>query len=138
MSSFVIGGIVFACTFDGALIGMLLRGYLPEQHLNAETKDVIKLSMAIIGTMTALVLGLLVGSANATFNTQREGLAQLSASIVYLDRVLAHYGPDAQRSRETLRRSVADSIERIWPRSALGRKKHRRHFGHIGAIRSGL
>lgn len=115
MSSFVIGGIVFACTFGGALIGMLLRGYLPEQHLNAETKDVIKLSMGIIGTMTALVLGLLVGSANATFNTQREGLAQLSASIVYLDRVLAHYGPDAQRSRETLRRSVADLIERIWP-----------------------
>lgn len=115
MSSLAIGCIVFACTFGGAIIGMLLRRHLAEHHLNAETKDVVKFSIGIIGTMTALVLGLLVGSANASFNTQREGLAQLSADIVYLDRVLVHYGADADQSREVLRRSVADMIERIWP-----------------------
>ena len=111
-----IGGIVFACTFGGALIGMVLRGYLSEHHLNADTKDVIKFSTGVISTMAALVLGLLVGSAKATFDTQREGVAQLSASIVYLDRVLAQYVPEAEPTRETLRSSVVDIIERVWPR----------------------
>jgi hypothetical protein len=115
MSSLTIGAIVFACTFGGAVVGMLLRGYLSEQQLNSETKDVIKFSIGIIGTMAALVLGLLVGSAKATFDTQREGLAELSASVVYLDRVLAHYGPDAEEARKTLQSSVADMIERVWP-----------------------
>ena len=115
MSSLAIGATVFACTFGGAIIGLLLRGFLPERHLNAETKDVIKFAIGIIGTMAALVLGLLVGSAKATFDTQRDGLAQLSASVIYLDRILAHYGPEARGPRQTLRDSLADMIDKTWP-----------------------
>ena len=33
-----------------------LRGVLPEDHLDAETKDLVKLGMGLIGTMTALLL----------------------------------------------------------------------------------
>jgi hypothetical protein len=116
MSSLAISSIVFACIFGGALIGMLLRICLPEGQLNAESKDVIKLAAGIIATMTALVLGLLVASAKTSFDAQRDGLAQLSASVIYLDRVLAHYGPESQDARETLRSSIADLIERTWPR----------------------
>ena len=37
------------------LLGMLLRPRLPDHYLSTETKEVIKLAMGIIGTMTALV-----------------------------------------------------------------------------------
>lgn len=115
MSSLVVSGIVFACIFGGTLLGMALRSVLPEQHLSAESKDVVKLSMGLIGTMTALVLGLLIASAKSSFDTQRNGLAQLSANLIVLDRALAHYGPEAKVAREVLRASMTDMLHRTWP-----------------------
>jgi hypothetical protein len=115
MSSIAIGGIVFACIFGGAVLGMLLRAILPDRHLSAETKDLVKLGMGLVGTMTALVLGLLVASAKGTFDTQRNGVAQLSGNVVFLDRLLAHYGPEAGGVREMLRASVADMLQKTWP-----------------------
>src|SRR5262245_52024296 len=108
MSSLAISGIVFGCIMGGAIIGMILRAFLPEQHLSAETRDLVKLGMGLIGTMTALVLGLLIASAKGSFDTQKNGLAQLSGNVIVVDRALAHAGPDAKDARETLRASVAD------------------------------
>jgi hypothetical protein len=71
--------------------------------------------MGLVGTMTALVLGLLIASAKSSFDTQRNGLAQLSANLIFLDRVLAHYGPEAKDAREMLHSSVADMLDRTWP-----------------------
>jgi hypothetical protein len=115
MSSLAIGGIVFACIFGGALLGMLLRAILPDKHLSPETKDLVKLGMGLVGTMTALVLGLLVASAKGSFDTQRNGLAQLSGNVIFLDRTLAHYGPESKDVRELLRASVADTLQKTWP-----------------------
>jgi hypothetical protein len=115
MSSLAISGIVFACILGGALIGMLLRSLLPEEHMSAESRDLVKLGMGLIGTMTALVLGLLVASAKGSFDTQRNGLAQLSANIIMMDRTLARYGTESASAREMLRASVADMLERNWP-----------------------
>jgi hypothetical protein len=44
---------------------MGLRTFLPQERTSAETKDLVKLGMALIGTMTALVLGLLIASAKS-------------------------------------------------------------------------
>ena len=115
MSPLTISCLLFACILGGTLLGMMLRALLPEHHLSAETKDVVKLGMGLIGTMTALVLGLLVASAKGAFDTQRNGLAQLSGNVVFLDRALAHYGPEANDARAMLRASVADMLQRTWP-----------------------
>jgi hypothetical protein len=115
MSSLTISCIVFACIVGGTLLGMFLQGRLPEHHLSSESKDVVKLGMGLIGTMTALVLGLLIASAKGSFDTQRNGLAQLAGNVVFLDRTLARYGPESKEARETLRASVADMIQRTWP-----------------------
>jgi hypothetical protein len=115
-------GIIFGCVFGGVLVGMFLRAVLPERHLSAETKDVVKLGMGLIATMSALVLSLLIASAKSSFDTQRSELAQMSANIVLLDRVLALYGPETKDARETLRDIVAGAIDRVWPenRSQVG------------------
>ncbi len=88
---------------------------LSEKHLSAETKDLVRLGMGLIGTMTALVLGLLVASAKSSFDTQRNGVAQLSANIIMLDRALAHYGTESKDAREMLRASVEDMLQKTWP-----------------------
>src|SRR5262252_8872408 len=94
MFALVIYLIIFACVFGGALLGVYLRGALPEEHLSAESKDTVRLGMGLIGTMAALVLGLLVASAKNFYDTQTSELIEMSAKIVLLDRVLAHYGPE--------------------------------------------
>jgi hypothetical protein len=110
-----ISWIVFGVVFGGVLLGMALRALLPEHHLSQESKDVVKLGMGLIGTISALVLGLLVASAKSSFDTQRNGLAQLSANLILLDRALAHYGPETKEIREELRQSVAAMLNQIWP-----------------------
>jgi hypothetical protein len=104
-----------------------MRALLPEEHLSAESKDVVKLGMGLIGTMTALVLGLLIASAKSSFDTQRNGLAQLAANVIMLDRCLAHYGTESKDAREMLRASVADMLQKTWPEeySASGRTEMR-------------
>jgi hypothetical protein len=118
VGSIAIGGIVFACTFGGALAGMILRAVLPEHHVSQESKDVVKLGMGLIATLAALVLGLLIASAKSSFDAQRTGFQQLAANLVLLDRALARYGPETKDTRAALRRLVASTIERLWPENA--------------------
>jgi hypothetical protein len=116
MSSLAISLIVFACVFAGAMIGVFLRTALPPHHLKKSTKDIVRLGTGLVGTMAALVLGLLVASAKSSYDVQSSELTQLSANVVYLDRVLAHYGPEAYPSRDVLRRMVIRIGERVWPK----------------------
>ena len=60
MSAMAVGWSVFACLCGGALLGMFLRAVLPEHHLSADSKDLMKLGMGLVATMSALVLGLLI------------------------------------------------------------------------------
>jgi hypothetical protein len=117
MNPIVTGLIVFGCTFGGALLGMLICGAVPEQHVGGDSKDIIKLAIGLVGTMTALVVGLLIASAKGTYDSERTELTQMSAKIILLDVVLANYGPDAQPARDLLRASLARVIERIWPKT---------------------
>jgi hypothetical protein len=115
MSALAVSGIVFAIIFVGALLGLFMRSRLPEHHLNADTRDVIKLCMGVLGTMTALVLGLLIASAKSSFDAQRGGVSQLAANVVVLDRTLALYGPETRETRDLLRTFLNDLIRRTWP-----------------------
>ena len=119
-SSLILGLISAGCIFSGVLLGLLLRGLLPDQHLRDESKDTIKLGAGMIATVSALVLGLLVASAKTTFDTTEEEITQRAAKIMLLDRMLADYGPETKDTREQLRRTVAASIEMIWPNEKTG------------------
>jgi hypothetical protein len=71
--------------------------------------------MGLTATMAALVLALLIASAKSSYDAQRSEVTQISANIILLDRVLAHYGPETKDARALLRQSVAGMIDRIWP-----------------------
>src|SRR5262249_38383485 len=98
MSSLIISMIVLACIFGGALLGLLLHTVLPQHHLSSETKDIVKLGMGLVGTMAALVLGLLVASAKGNYDAQSSEVTQLAANVALLDRVLARYGPETNET----------------------------------------
>ena len=117
MSSLSISLITFACVFGSALLGIALRSALPDHHLSADSKDVVKLGMGLVATMAALVLGLLVASAKTSFDSQNAELTEGSAKVILLDRVLAQYGPETAETRASLRSMVARAIDRLWPKS---------------------
>lgn len=114
MSSFTISSIVFTAVFGGALLGILLHSILPEHHLSSDTKDIVKLGMGLVGTMAALLLGLLVAAAKNSYDAQTAELTQLSANVAVLDRVLAHHGPETKEVRENLRAIITRVIETTW------------------------
>jgi hypothetical protein len=64
-----IGLVVLVCTFGGALAGMWLKNVLPKHHLETESSNTIKVGIGLVATMTALVLGLVTGSAKGSFET---------------------------------------------------------------------
>ena len=82
MSAIALSCIAFACISGGVLLGMLLRTTLPEHHLSSDAKDVVRLGTGLIGTIAALVLGLLIGSAKSSYDTQSAQIKQMTANIV--------------------------------------------------------
>jgi hypothetical protein len=120
MGPIAISLIVFACVFGGAVGGMLLRSTLPEPHLSSDSRSTVNLGIGLVGTMAALVLGLVVSAAAGSYFAQRDQLNQVSARLVLLDRILAYYGPAAAEARQTMRDVVSDMLDRLWP------EEHRR------------
>lgn len=118
MNPTIIGMIVFACTFAGALLGMWLRTILPEHHVNAESRDTIKLAMGLIATMTALLLGLVTASAKSSFDTVNTAVKQTAMDLLTLDRLLARYGPETREIRRALQDAIANRVDMIWPESS--------------------
>jgi hypothetical protein len=114
MNTIAISFAVFGCVFGGALLGMLLRRSMPRDYPGEISVDIMKLVTGLIITMVALVLGMLVSSSKAAYDTQKNELSQMCAQIVLLDRVLAKYGPETTDSRLQLKDLVSSSLWRVW------------------------
>ena len=107
--------IVFGCLVGAVLLGRGLRRMLPQEHLSADSRDVIKLAIGLVATMSALVLGLLVSSAKGSYDTERSEVIQMAAKVAFLDRLLAIYGPEAAEARVRFHDAVKQSVQQIWP-----------------------
>jgi hypothetical protein len=119
MSPFTISLAAFTCIVGGVLVGTRGHSLLPDDHRSPETKEVVRLGMAFVGTMVALVLGLLTSSAKGFIDTHNAEGVEIAANVVLLDRLFAHYGPEAQESRVLLRSIVARQVDRSHPNADL-------------------
>jgi hypothetical protein len=63
MSALALSCLIFLLTLGGIFLGTLLRRALPEHHLSKDSQDVVRLGVGLIGTIAALVLGLLIAEA---------------------------------------------------------------------------
>lgn len=113
MSAIAISSIVFTIVFGGAMVGMFLRAILPKNNLTDDSKDLVKMGMGLVATMSALVLGLLVSSAKSSFDALSTEMTRVSSQIILLDRTLSLYGSDANDARDLLRSSVAGVVDRM-------------------------
>jgi len=114
MSDLLISLLVFALIFGGALVGMVVRPLMSDHHQTSDSRDVVKMTMGLIGTLTSLVLGLLIASAKNSFDQKTSQVRQMTATIILLDDLLAQYGPEATHLRSLLRQSIQPMANRIW------------------------
>jgi Na+/H+ antiporter NhaC len=114
MKDLLISLLVFALILGGALAGMVVRPLLSEQHQNQDSRDVLKMTTGLIGTLTALVLGLLIASAKSSFDQKTNQVRQMTATIILMDDLLMQYGPEATHLRNLLRQSIPPLANRIW------------------------
>jgi hypothetical protein len=119
VSSFVgsvpIGVIIDVILFGSALLAMFAARFLPEHHSSPETKGVVSVSVAVVGTLSALVVGLLISNSNTSFTAKSQEVTQISADVINLDRMLRRYGPEAQDIRVLLRRYTAAERQDLFP-----------------------
>jgi hypothetical protein len=111
----IIGLAVTVVILAGAFVGWQLRKLLPAEHLTEETKNLVSVSTAVVATVSALVLGLLISNANSSFIRLGGEVTTLSAQILRLDKVLRRYGSDAQPARETLREYAKQKAADMFP-----------------------
>jgi hypothetical protein len=105
---------VWLCSIGAAILGMVLHEKVADRHLDAASCEVVKLVIALIATMSALVLSLLISSANTSYDRQVSQLQALSANVILLDQTLDLYGPEAKPVRDGLRSAVQHIHDRVW------------------------
>src|SRR5438876_10093472 len=115
MSYLNIGLISFAAIFGGVLIGRFAARRLPGHHLSSETQSAVTVSVAVIATLSALVLGLMISAANTSFSARTDEVRQLSLQLIRMDRNLRRYGPEADDARARLRSWAAAKIQQLFP-----------------------
>jgi hypothetical protein len=114
-NTLIIGLIVLAAILVGAFAGVKVRDRLPKHHLMDETKSLVSVSTAVVATVSALVLGLLISNANTTFTRLGGEVTALSAQILRLDHMLRRYGADAEPARNMLLQYTQHKAADLFP-----------------------
>ena len=101
-SPLAISLLAWAAMFSAAVAGLWIGSRLPDRQRTSDSRDLVRASMGMVSTLTAIVLGLLISSANASFNATQDQLLSTSTNIIRMDRVLRLYGPEVDYAREKL------------------------------------
>src|SRR5947207_12561357 len=115
MSHFTIGLVSFVGIFGGALLGLFAARRLPGHHLGSETQTAVTVSVAVIGTLAALVLGLMITAANSSFTRRSDEVRELSLQVIRMERNLRRYGTEAEDARAKLRAWATVKTQQLFP-----------------------
>src|SRR5262245_32889068 len=115
MSHIITGLISFVVIFGGVIAGMLVARRLPGHHLSTETQSVVTVSVAVIGTLSALVLGLMISAANSSFSARADNVREVSLQLIRIDRNLRRYGPGADDARLALHAWAKAKTQQLFP-----------------------
>jgi hypothetical protein len=104
-----IATIAFACAIAGFYVHELFH-----PHANLPV-DLIRSVSGLIGTLFAIVLGLLVSSSYATFNSHQADFDALVTAVANIDLLLKHFPDESAHPRYLLKRMVLRLLKRYWP-----------------------
>jgi hypothetical protein len=115
MTPSIVGLFSFVAIFGGALLGIFGARALPEHHLSNDTRTAVSVSAAIIGTLAALVIGLMISTASSSFSARSSEVTAISIDLMRIDRMMQRYGPEADDVRAKLRTYAAAQMQELFP-----------------------
>ncbi len=115
MSSILSTAFLFALLCAAASGGFVLKTRLPERHRSRDSFELVQLSINLLVTFTAIVLGLLTNSVKNGFDAAYSERGAYAASLTQLDHCLRDYGPETAAMQEQIQSYTAAVIASTWP-----------------------
>jgi hypothetical protein len=119
MSATIVSLIAFAAMFGGAILGMGVRVLLPPHHLSSPSRDVVRLCIAILATVSSLVIGLLIASAKSSFDERTSSVRHFVAEALLVDRAMARLGSGTSPARKQFRDFLQTRLQEILNEEAI-------------------
>jgi hypothetical protein len=107
--------IVFLLLCTSAGLGMYIRPRLSAIHRERETIELMQLTVGLMVTFAALVLGLLTASVRQQYAAAAHDRQAYALQLTQLDRCLRNYGPETDPARVALQEYTAAVIASTWP-----------------------
>ncbi len=107
--------LLLALLLGAAATGYITKTLLPERHRSRDSFELVQLTINLLVTFTAIVLGLLTTSVKSGFDLAYSVRGQDAAALAQLDRCLRDYGPETDAMRGQLRAYTAAVIASTWP-----------------------
>ena len=98
-----------------ASAGYVVRSRLPERHRSRESVELVQVSITLLATFAAIVLGLLTTSVKQGFDDAYRNRGVYSGRLAQMDQCLRDYGPETTPIRNQLKAYVAAVIASTWP-----------------------
>jgi hypothetical protein len=115
MSDTLTGIVSFIFIYGAAMLGMIAARALPRHHLDADTRNAVSVAVAVVGTLSALVIGLMISTANSSFTARSNEVTSMSVDLIRMHRLLERYGPDADAAHQLLSNYAAAKMQELFP-----------------------
>lgn len=110
MSGLTVALATFVCLTAAALAGLWGNAWLSPRLLQDDTNATVRLTANLFVVITSLVVGLMINSANVTFQTNERNVQALATELILLDRTMRALGPPADQARGQLVAYVRQSL----------------------------
>jgi hypothetical protein len=106
---------VLLCVATG--LGVFIGPRLPERHRTRETVELMQLTIGMLATFAAIVLGLLTASVKQDYDSAARDRQHYALDLTQLDSCLRDFGgPDSAAARQEMISYVAAVIASTWPK----------------------
>lgn len=131
-----------AITWAGITLAVLIVALEAGRRYSARAagaRDSVKQATGVVGTLTALVLGLLIGGGQQSFGAINASIAGLAVGVATLDETLGRYGAGADAARVDLRAAVPP-IMGLWDKASeagfgvADRQRNERFLDEIASL----
>lgn len=106
---------VFLLLCAGAGVGVLIKGWLPKEHQTPEAVQLMQLTVGLLATFAAVVLGLLTASVKDSYDHAALDRQQYALELNMLDQCLYDYGTATSGIRSDIGSYTAAVIASTWP-----------------------
>jgi hypothetical protein len=96
-------------------VGFFVRPRLPEHHRVRETTELMQITIGLLATFAALVLGLLTASAKQAYDNSAHDRQAYALRLGLLDQCLRDYGSETAAARGQIHSYTAAVIASTWP-----------------------